>query len=109
MKTEYDEVKTILDKHDVSSIDDIEYGSEVYEDLFGYYMDSGEMPYGIMKARTGDPDVWIADRIDELGLLSDEKDKDGNLVKSHKYELLSICEFDSTRKRMSVILRDENG
>ena len=76
MKTEYDEVKTILDKHDVSSIDDIEYGSEVYEDLFGYYMDSGEMPYGIMKARTGDPDVLIADRIDELGLLSDEKDKD---------------------------------
>lgn len=39
----------------------------------------------------------------------DEKDKDGNLVKSHKYDLMNICEFDSTRKRMSVILRDENG
>ena len=76
MKTEYDEVKTILDRHDVSSLDDIEYGSEVYEDLFGYYMDSGEMPYGVMKARTGDPDVWIADRIYDLGLLNDEKDKD---------------------------------
>ena len=76
MKTEYDEVKTILDKHDVSSIDDIEYGSEVYEDLFGYYMDSGEMPYGVMKARTGMPDEWIVDRIYDLGLLNDEKDKD---------------------------------
>jgi|TARA_B100001094_G_scaffold288210_1_gene304286 hypothetical protein len=76
MKTEYDEVKTILDRHDVSSLDDIEYGSEVYEDLFGYYMDSGEMPYGVMKARTGMPDEWIVDRIYDLGLLNDEKDKD---------------------------------
>ena len=76
MKTEYDEVKTILDSHDVSSLDDIEYGSEVYEDLFGYYMDSGEMPYGVMKARTGMPDEWIVDRIYDLGLLNDEKDKD---------------------------------
>ena len=76
MKTEYDEVKTILDRHDVSSLDDIEYGSEVYEDQFGYYLDSGEMPYGVMKARTGMPDEWIVDRIYDLGLLNDEKDKD---------------------------------
>ena len=81
MKTEYDEVKTILDKHDVSSIDDIEYGSEVYEDLFGYYMDSGEMPYGIMKARTGDPDVWIADRIDDLNLLRQDNPLQKKTVK----------------------------
>ena len=38
------------------------YGSKAYEELFGYYMDSGEMPYGTMKARDGDPDQWIADR-----------------------------------------------
>lgn len=24
------------------------------------------MPYGIMKARTGDPDVWIANRLERL-------------------------------------------
>ena len=66
---EKDEVKIILDKHDVKSIDDIELGSEVYEELFAYYMDSGEMPYGVMKARTGMPDEWIADRLDDLGLL----------------------------------------
>jgi hypothetical protein len=66
---EKDEVKVILDKHDVKSIDDIELSSEVYEELFAYYMDSGEMPYGVMKARDGMPDEWIADRLDDLGLL----------------------------------------
>ena len=66
---EKDEVKVILDKHDVKSIEDIELGSEVYEELFAYYMDSGEMPYGVMKARDGMPDEWIADRLDDLGLL----------------------------------------
>jgi len=31
-------------------------------------MDSGEMPYGVMKARTGMPDEWIIDRLIDLGL-----------------------------------------
>ena len=70
--TEHDTIKSILAKHSVKSTDDIEYGSEVYNELFGYYMNSGEMPYGIMKAREGDPDQWIADRIDDLGLLEQD-------------------------------------
>ena len=72
--TEKDQVQAILDKHNVKSIDDIEYGSDVYEELFGYYMDSGEMPYGVMKARDGMPDEWIADRLYDLGLLEDTHD-----------------------------------
>lgn len=32
-----------------------------YMELYEYYMD--EMPYGVMKARTGDPDQWIFDRL----------------------------------------------
>jgi len=72
MKSEYEEIKAILIKHDVTDLDQIEYGSEVYDDLFDYYMSSGEMPYGIMKAREGDPDVWIVDRIFEMGLLQEE-------------------------------------
>jgi hypothetical protein len=74
MISEYDEVKAILIKHDVTELEQIEYGSEVFEDLYGYYMDSGEMPYGVMKARTGDPDVWIVDRVFEMGLLKEEAD-----------------------------------
>lgn len=37
--------------------------SPVYEKMFEYYMNSGEMPYGIAKARTGDPDQWIIDQV----------------------------------------------
>ena len=77
MKSEYEEIKAILIKHDVTDLDQIEYGSEVYDDLFDYYMSSGEMPYGIMKARDGDPDVWIVDRIFEMGLLQEENDPNG--------------------------------
>ena len=67
--SERDEVKAILDKHNAKSIDDIDYGSAVYQELYNYFANSGEMPYGVMKARDGDPDQWIADRLDDLGLV----------------------------------------
>lgn len=69
MDTEYNEVKAILDKHGITSSEDIYIGSEAYEELFDYYMNSGEMPYGVMKARTGMPDEWIVNRVDDLGLV----------------------------------------
>lgn len=34
---------------------------------------------------------------------------DRNSGVRHKYKLLNVCEFTSTRKRMSVIMRDPNG
>jgi hypothetical protein len=75
MTSEYDEVKNILIRHDALGKDLdtlVEYGSPLYDELFDYYMGSGEMPYGVMKARDGDPDVWIADRLYELGLIKEE-------------------------------------
>ena len=71
MMSEYDEVKKILEQNDVTELEQIEYGSEVYEDLFSYYMNSGEMPYGVMKARTGMPDEWIIERVIDLGILKE--------------------------------------
>jgi len=38
--------------------------SKLYDKLFNFFAD--EMPYGIQKARTGDPDVWIIDHLDGL-------------------------------------------
>lgn len=35
-----------------------------YNALFVYYCDSGVMPYGVMKARDGDPVQWVGDRFD---------------------------------------------
>tara|TARA_B110000495_G_C22484945_1_gene299206 strand:+ start:31 stop:255 length:225 start_codon:yes stop_codon:yes gene_type:complete len=73
MRTEYEEVKAILIKHDVTELEQIEYASEVFEDLYGYYMDSGEMPYDVAKARADVmPDEWIADRLYDMKLIKEE-------------------------------------
>lgn len=37
----------------------------LFEKLYEYYLDSGEMPYGVAKARTGTPDEWIYDRLEQ--------------------------------------------
>ena len=65
--SEYDEVKKILIKHnalhlDIDQIDD----TILMEDLYGYFQE--EMPYGTQKARTGDPDEYIYDKLEDLGL-----------------------------------------
>lgn len=35
----------------------------LYEALFDYYSQNGEMPYGVAKARTGDPYDWVAEQL----------------------------------------------
>ena len=57
---------------------------DLYNALFDYYSDSGEMPYGTAKARTGDPYEWITQRLDrELGETQNKKvdEIDMNLIK----------------------------
>lgn len=52
--------------------DDLE--DNLYDALFDYYMSSGEMPYGVAKARTGDPYEWITERlVADLGLKETEE------------------------------------
>ena len=34
----------------------------LYDALFSYYCGTNEMPYGVAKARTGDPYEWIDDK-----------------------------------------------
>ena len=77
--SEYDEVKRILASNDVTDLDQIEYGSEVYEDLYNYFANSGEMPYGVMKAREGTPDEWIIDRLIDLGFDKEEENNPNGL------------------------------
>ena len=65
--SEYDTVKKILIKHnalhlDIDQIDD----TILMEDLYTHFQE--EMPYGTQKARTGDPDEYIYDKLEDLGL-----------------------------------------
>lgn len=37
--------------------------SELYQDLFVFYMESRQMPYGVAKGRDEDPLVWVRQRL----------------------------------------------
>ena len=63
MKTESEQIKKILESNGITDIDEIEYGSQCYDELMDYYAD--EMPYGVQKARTGMPDEWIWARLND--------------------------------------------
>jgi hypothetical protein len=71
---EKEEVQKILDQNSesyqavVAGEDLITFG-KLYRELISYYMSNGEMPYGVAKARDGDPETWIMDRLDSMGLL----------------------------------------
>ena len=64
---EYDTVKNILIKHDVLHMDIDQLDDEkLMEDLYTHFQE--EMPYGTQKARTGDPDEYIYDKLEDMGL-----------------------------------------
>ena len=67
MTNEYDTVKNILIKHDVlhKDIEDLD-DEKLMLDLFMHFQE--EMPYGVQKARTGDPDEYIYNKLEDLGL-----------------------------------------
>jgi hypothetical protein len=57
-------------KHEVRNFEaDGDLNDELYHALYDYYSDNGEMPYGVAKARDGDPYNWVSDRLaQELGV-----------------------------------------
>jgi hypothetical protein len=64
---EYDTVKAILIKHnalhlEIEDLDD----PILMQDLYEHFQE--DMPYGTQKARTGDPDEFIYDALEDLGL-----------------------------------------
>ena len=83
MISEYEAVKKILDSNNVTDIEEIEYGGECFDGLMDYYAD--EMPYGVMKARTGMPDEWIYDKLCDLGL-DKELEQKKDLLKHYRWK-----------------------
>ena len=65
--SEYETVKNILIKHDVlhKDIDQLD-DTKLMQDLYEHFQE--DMPYGTQKARTGDPDEFIYDALQDLGL-----------------------------------------
>ena len=58
-------------------------------DLFSYYLDSGEMPYGTAKARDGDPVEFIMDRLDDLGMMESKvAEQEAEVVEDENIDML---------------------
>jgi len=86
MISEYNEVKQILIKNNITDIEEIEYGGEAFSDLFEYYSsDPDGMPYGVQKARTGMPDEWIIDKLIDLGI-DKELEAKQDLAKHYRWK-----------------------
>ena len=48
---------------------------DLYDALYDYYVECGEMPYGVQKARTDDPLNWVCNKLDaEIGNLAYGRD-----------------------------------
>ena len=84
LRYEYDQVLEILQKYPeayAKILDDGEVNDneKLYNELFEYFLE--DMPYGVQKARTGDPVEWITEHLDYLGLLTsaDGQDSDEEL------------------------------
>jgi hypothetical protein len=60
--TEREEVIKIMGEQDFQALETENH----FEELFDFFSSSGEMPYGTMKARTGDPWQWIDARVEML-------------------------------------------
>ena len=57
--------------------------NDLYDALFDYYSDTGEMPYGTAKARDGDPYEWVAQNLESHlrggGIIGGVPDEDYSL------------------------------
>lgn len=59
-------IQQILEKHGVTTAEQFEtvgYQSDCMIELYQFFLNGGEMPIGIAKARTGDPAEWIDARV----------------------------------------------
>ena len=74
LRESHDTMKHIISKfkHEVKKfVAGGDLDEDLYDALYDYYCDMGEMPYGTMKARDGDPYEWVTQRFD-----SDVQDHD---------------------------------
>ena len=57
--------------------------NDLYDALFDYYAHSGDMPYGVQKARNGDPMEWVASNLESHlrggGIVGGNPDEDYGL------------------------------
>jgi len=86
---EKEEVQKILDQNaesykEVLAGENLMTFGKLYRELLSYYMSNGEMPYGTVKGNDGDPEEWIYDRLEQLGLM-EMVQKEGSIDDEYKF------------------------
>lgn len=67
-------------KHEIKQFElGDEIDADLYDALFDYWADAGEIPYGVAKGRDGDPVQWVSDKLSEL-LLNETQDEGMNMA-----------------------------
>jgi hypothetical protein len=75
--------------------------NKLYDELYTYF--SSEMPYGVAKARDGDPDEWIMNKLEQMGYLGEniqEGEEDFYSQKMIKNQLNTIVRNSTTCLQM---------
>lgn len=86
-------------KHEVKTFEQGgELDRDLYEALFDYWDDAGEIPYGVAKARTGDPYEWVATNLQSH--LSGGGIIDGNPDEDMGIERESAGDYAEEKSRM---------
>ena len=91
MDDEADDVQKILDQNPESTREWLAGESlitfgKLYRELLSYYMSKGEMPYDVAKAKSGDPEKWIMDRLNKLGLAETlQKETNVNIDNEYRF------------------------
>jgi|688.fasta_scaffold06617_18 hypothetical protein len=66
--------------------------NDLYDALYDYYSDNGEIPYGVAKARDGDPIQWVSDRFaDEMQMHGYGRQADMLNAPSGDHELTELA------------------
>jgi hypothetical protein len=89
-------------KHEVKQFEQTgELDQDLYEALFDYYSDAGEIPYGIAKARDGDPMEWVANNLQNHlsggGIVGGMPDEDYGMERE------SIGDYAEEKNRMRAL------
>jgi len=85
---------------------DIDENQDFFDALYEYYFD--EMPYGVQKARTGDPYEWITDRLDQEAGVEPvaEADEVGDETTADQNIIMQIRKASDYEKPTAITLAD---
>ena len=91
-------------KHEVKNFEQgAELDQDLYHALFDYWNDAGEIPYGVQKARDGDPYEWVAQNLQSHmsggGIIGGNPDEDYGLERE---SVMSGDYAEETREPHSV-------